>query len=83
VAGIAAIEKVISAKISEDLRVDQETQVRKPAFSTTTQPPYNHHTASTELTKDKSACSIKVAGERDGKSAQKLGQPQPFTAVFP
>ena len=30
------------------------------AFSTTIQPPYNHHTTSIEPTKDKSACSIKA-----------------------
>ena len=43
------------------------------------------HTASVvniEPTKDKSLCSIKVAGVEAATSAQKLGQLQPFAAVF-
>ena len=51
-------------------------------FSTTIQPSYKHHTTSTEPTKDKSPYSVKVASEKGAKSAQKLGQRQPFMAVF-
>jgi hypothetical protein len=40
VAGLTEIEMKIEKKINEDLRVDQETQVRKPAFSTIIQPVY-------------------------------------------
>ena len=49
-------------------------------FSTTIQ---KHHRAPVDPTKDSSLCSIKVASERDAELAQKLGQLQPFIAVFP
>jgi hypothetical protein len=52
-------------------------------FSTTIQPSYKHHTTSVEPTNDKPLCSNKVASEEDAKLAQKLGQLQAFTAVFP
>ena len=45
--------------------------------------PYKHHTTSIDPTKDGSSCSIKVSGEKDAELAQKLGQLQPFLAVFP
>jgi hypothetical protein len=61
------------------VELPQEAQVRK----TPCWPLVDHNTASIEPTKDRSLCSIKVVSEKNAELAQKLGQLQPFIAVFP
>jgi hypothetical protein len=74
---------------SEVAHAAARAEVRKPhieTVSTTLQPHYKHHTNSIEPTKDKSPCSIKVAGEKAAELAHfslLLGQLQPFMAVPP